>query len=96
MAQDDPGGVFASDAHRRVMANAPNPDEDPLTVDEILGERVSKDNHLDVSHEEAEEILKDLEADGHVRELKNGWKNTASGWEALTGDKENENARSSA
>lgn len=82
---DDPGGVFASDAHRRVMANLPNPDDDPLSIDELLAGRVAADDFLDVDADELSEILKDLEADGDAKKLKDGWKNTKSGFEALTG-----------
>jgi hypothetical protein len=85
---DDPGGVFASDANRRVMAAVPNPDEDPQTTAELVGGRIARDDHLHVTEEEADEILKDLEADGDVRQLKDGWKNTAAGFRKLT-DKEN-------
>jgi CBS-domain-containing membrane protein len=81
----DPGGVFASDAHRRVMANAPNPDDDPLSVEELLEQRVAKDEHLDIDRDDLEDVLKDLEADGHVKQLKDGWKNTPDGFAALTG-----------
>lgn len=81
----DPGGVFASDAHRRVMANAPNPDDDPLSAEALIEERVSKDDHLDLEQDELVEILEDLEADGHVKQLKDGWKNTPDGFAALTG-----------
>lgn len=81
----DPGGVFASDVHRRVMANVPNPDEDPLSVDGLLEERVANDDHLDIDAAELGEVLSDLEADGHVKQLKDGWKNTPDGFAALTG-----------
>lgn len=84
----DPGAVFASDVHRRVMANVPNPDDEPLTVDALLGERVALDDHLDIDEDELVEVLKDLEADGHVKQTKVGWKNTPSGFDALTGSKE--------
>jgi hypothetical protein len=67
------------------MANTPNPDEDPLTEPEILELRIVKDDFLDVDEHELGEILQDLEADGHARRLKGGWKNTASGFAALTG-----------
>lgn len=82
----DPGDVFASDVHRRVMANAPNPDEDPLTVEGLLAERVAKDDHLDIDADDLNEVLEDLEADGHVKHLKDGWKNTSAGFAALTGE----------
>lgn len=81
----DPGGVFASDVHRRVQANVPNPGDDPLSVDELLAQRVANDDHLDVDEDELGEVLKDLEADGHCKRLKDGWRNTPAGFDALTG-----------
>ena len=38
----DPGGVFASDAHRRVMAHLPNPDDDPMPVADLIVEMDQK------------------------------------------------------
>ena len=80
----DPGGNFASDAHRRVMANLPNPDDAPTDVDGLLG-RIAQDDYLELDAEELGEILADLEADGDAAELKDGWKNTKSGYAVLTG-----------
>lgn len=80
----DPGGNFASDAHRRVMAALANPDEDHISVEGLV-KRVDRDDHLDLGRDEAVEILADLEADGDATQTKNGWKNTKSGFEALTG-----------
>lgn len=80
MAQPDPGGDFASDAHRRVMAAVPTA-EDELTVEE----RFAGDTELELSDDELQEVLKDLEADGHVKNLKDGWRQTKSGHELLTG-----------
>ncbi len=77
---DDPGGDFASDAHRRVLAAVPQPD-DELTVEE----RAAGDTELDLSPEELEDILEDLEADGHVKQVKDGWRHTKAGHDLLTG-----------
>ena len=86
----DPGGVFASDVHRRVMANVPNPDDDPVNSDGLLEDRVAKDDYLNVGYDELDEVLKDLEADGHVKKTKAGYKNTAAGFKALTGPNKEE------
>lgn len=84
----DPGGQFASDAHRRVMAHLPNPDDDPLSVDDLIVERINKDPHA-LAHfgtsGEVAEVLADLKADGHAKKLKNGWRNTPDGFDLLTG-----------
>lgn len=88
MSAADPGGIFASDAHRRVMANLPNPDGDPMSVEELIRDRINEDDfalaHLQ-SIEEVEDVLADLEADGFASESQKGWKNTKAGFEALTG-----------
>lgn len=87
----DPGGVFASDVHRRVMCAAANPGDPALSVDEIMA-RVERDDHLDIDRDELAEALADLEADGHLGQKDGGWRNTASGWEALTNEKANAEA----
>jgi hypothetical protein len=84
----DPGGVFASDAHRRVMAHLPNPDDDPLPVEDLIAERINQDVHT-LRHfgeaTEVVEVLEDLESNGYAKKLKGGWKNTPDGFDALTG-----------
>lgn len=86
--QPDPGGRFASDAHRRVMAHLPNPDDDPVSVEDLIVERINRDPHT-LAHfssaDEVQEVLADLEADGHAKQLKDGWKNTQDGFDLLTG-----------
>jgi hypothetical protein len=83
----DPGGNFASDTHRRTMAHLPNPDDDPLSVDDLVELRIGRDQHFPKfdGADEIAEVLKDLEADGHAKKLKHGWKNTADGFTVLTG-----------
>jgi hypothetical protein len=84
----DPGGIFASDAHRRVMAHLPNPDDDPISLEDLIVQRINHDPHTLAHFESANEVvdvLQDLEADGYAKELKAGWKNTAEGFDALTG-----------
>lgn len=81
----DPGGNFASDAHRRVMAALANPDEPHLTLDELQA-RVDEDDFLDLDRDEVTEVLSDLEADGDATRSEKGWKNTKSGFEVLTGN----------
>lgn len=77
----DPGNVFDSDAHRRVLGH--------LTADEpmdagALFERMVPDVGSDFDDQaEIHEVLKDLEADGYATETKAGWKHTKRGYEAL-------------
>jgi hypothetical protein len=84
----DPGNVFDTDAHRRVMAHLPNPDDDPVPVDVLIAERINRDPHTLAHFDAADEVvdvLEDLEADGHAKQLKHGWKNTPDGFDLLTG-----------
>jgi hypothetical protein len=84
----DLGGAFASDAHRRVMAHLPNPDDDPITVEDLITQRINRDPHTLTHFADASElvtVLEDLKADGHAKQLKAGWKNTPDGFEILTG-----------
>lgn len=84
----DPGGNFASDAHRRVMAHLPNPDQDPVTLDVLIGERINNDPHALAHFESSDDVvgvLYDLEAAGYAKQLKKGWKNTPDGFDLLTG-----------
>lgn len=78
----DPGGTFASDTHRRVLGHLPLPGDEPTAVDALV-ERMAPDTSTDLDAEEADEVLADLEADGHAANLKDGWKQTKAGHEAL-------------
>lgn len=80
----DPGGVFATDVHRRVLGHLPLPGDDPTSV-EALHDRLSPDAHTDLDGDELASVLEDLEADGHVGQTKAGWKQTKRGFDALTG-----------
>lgn len=84
----DPAGDFASDVHRRVMAAVPTPD-DELSV----YERVAGDTELDLDEAEVDEVLMDLEASGHAKQIKDGWRPTTSGHELLTGPPKGERER---
>jgi hypothetical protein len=81
----DPGGIFASDTHRRVLAALSHPD---MTWDEDeLLERVGGNQWTLIDADEPEalsEILSDLEADGDAKKNKDGWKMTKAGLDKLT------------
>lgn len=84
----DPGGIFASDAHRRVMAHLPNPDDDPVSTEDLIYQRINYDPHTLAHFEDATEVadvLDDLKRDGHAKQLKHGWKCTDDGFDFLTG-----------
>jgi hypothetical protein len=81
----DPGGVFASDTHRRVLGSLFK--VGPSWPVEDLMARINNDQHTKVDDtEELSEVLKDLEADGYVSEKQDGWGMTAAGLKALNAD----------
>lgn len=86
----DPGGIFASDTHRRVLAHLPVPGGDPTSVED-LAVRVAPDAFTNFdSPDELEDVLLDLEGDGHAGNTKAGWKQTKKGADALNGPIANE------
>lgn len=88
----DPGNVFASDAHRRVMAHLPNPEDDPIQIENLIVDRINRDPHT-LEHfktaNDVNSVLEDLETDGYAKHLKDGWRNTAQGFDLLTGPPKN-------
>lgn len=94
----DPAGNFASDAHRRVITAVPHADQKddwrrinreqvPLTDERAIMAYIGWDDSpgADLSEDEVKEILKDLEADGDVRKVKDGWQLTAQGAKVANG-----------
>lgn len=100
----DPGGVFASDVHRRVLAHLTTPDADSGWQPLPLVLRLAGDfdtpipplddkglADLDVGQAKVEEILGELKAEGFVKRHKGDvWQMTPKGYEALTGPIANE------
>lgn len=85
----DPGGVFASDYHRRVAAHLPLPSEDAVTVADLL-HRLDSDAYVGLgagSEEDVRRILDDLGEDGDAKyqEGQAGWRLLKAGLERLTG-----------
>jgi hypothetical protein len=77
----DPGGVFESDAHRRVLGHLSS--EEPFEL-QALGHRISDDRFHGIAHvDDLDEVLKDLEADGYANSTAKGWKLTKKGLDAL-------------
>ncbi len=92
----DPGGVFASDTHRRVLAHLPLPDADPMVVYDDSSSDVRTLRRSSLWHRlqpdvgtsfddpaEVADVLADLEAEGFCSQTKAGWKMTKKGLEAL-------------
>lgn len=81
----DPGGNFNTDAHRRVLAHLPVPDDSPTTETSVLV-RLHEDPHTPVnSAEELSEVLSDLESDDLATQVGGDWRQTESGFDLLTG-----------
>ncbi len=94
----DPGGVFASDTHRRVLGHLPLPTNEPVALfnDEgtprqqrrnSLFHRVADDVHTPVdTQEELAAVLAELEASGYVTQTDAGWVMTQEGLVAITSE----------
>jgi hypothetical protein len=70
------------------MAHLPNPDDDPISVEDLIVQRINRDPHTLQHFTAASDVIKilaDLERDGYVKGLKAGWKNTQDGFDLLTG-----------
>ena len=80
----DPGGVFDSDSHRRVLGHLPLPGESPTDIN-TLGHRISEDVHHGLeSVNDLAAVLQDLEHDGYAKTTKDGgWVQTKEGLDAL-------------
>lgn len=78
----DPGGVFATDVHRRVCGHL----HDEAQEIGALAERVDPDDHTPLgSGDESDllEVLGDLEDEGYASRSKDGYKLTKKGLDAL-------------
>lgn len=85
----DPGGIFASDAHRHVLGHLPTPDAEYGWSNEVLALRLAPS--LSPIGGEFLQILDDLRDKGHVEEPVAGvWRMTERGYGALTGPIANE------
>lgn len=81
---DDPGGVFASDIHRRVLGHLPPPEDPAITV-AYLFVRLAPDHHTPIYDEVGlEGVLLDLEAEGYATQTEAGWSASPEGSKALT------------
>lgn len=81
----DPGGVFASDTHRRVLAALSHPEF--TWGEDALLERVAVNENTLIDADEADElasVLADLEADGDAKKTKDGWRMTKAGRDKLS------------
>lgn len=84
----DPGGVFASDIHRRVAAHLPVPAEDPIGLAE-LQRRLAEDVYTPhIEHEAVlAQILDELAEAGYASYLSGaeGWRLLKAGLSGLSG-----------
>lgn len=84
----DPGGHFASDAHRRVLGALSTPEEDYGWSAVALTARLEPDEHTP-NDTDVEAILGELKADGYAKSVKvkgtDVFTMTAKGFDLLTG-----------
>lgn len=72
MYASDPGGVFESDTHRRVLSHVPDPGFEPMAL-HPLGHRLSPDPHHGLQHvDDLQSVLDALEASGYVSKSEDG------------------------
>lgn len=92
--KSDPGGRFTSDTHRRVLGHLSRPDEAQAWSIPALHNRMLPDVGTDIqSHDELQQILAELETEGHAERVNVGneespaevWRMTKQGLELLTG-----------
>jgi hypothetical protein len=82
----DPGGQFASDTHRRVLGHLSSPEDDYGWSNSSLVARMIPDVGTDITDTaEIDDVLNDLEADGHAENQDGIWRMTQSGFDLLTG-----------
>lgn len=86
---DDPGGVFATDAHRRVLGHLPTPDEERTSLP-LLCSRIAQDGGNPLADPaDIERIANDLAQEGFVV-TDNGLRMTAEGLDAIQGGADHE------
>jgi hypothetical protein len=79
---DDPGGVFATDAHRRVLGHLPTPDQQRMSPAELYGRIASDQGNPLIEVEEIERLVSQLAEQGLVA-TENGLRMTDDGLEAI-------------
>jgi hypothetical protein len=70
------------------MAHLPNPDDDPISVEDLIVERINRDVHT-LDHFESpmrwSRCSRISRPTGTRRSSRSGWKNTPDGFDLLTG-----------
>jgi len=86
MHRADPGQVFPTDSHRRVLAYLPQPGEDAQSTP-ALCERIAEDANVPFEDlETLRRILTDLATSGDAEEVESGyWRLAADGFDRLNG-----------
>lgn len=83
----DPGGVFSTDAHRRVLGYLPQPEEEATTVG-LLKERIAANDKKHagrMTDDECDGVLASLQEEGYVDSAYGALKMTQEGFDALQG-----------
>ena len=80
----DPGGNFASDAHRRVCGHIPTPKDDPMSLTDLFIRMVRDEGSEYITDEvQAALVIEDLVTSGLVEKIENGWRQTSDGYDLL-------------
>lgn len=92
MYAPDPGGVFTSDVHRRVLGHLPLPGDSPQALDD-LAVRLDPDPHTPIGKDDITAltaVLDELHDENYITETKDGYRMSKAGLTALTGPIANE------
>lgn len=83
----DPGNIFESDYHRRLLAHLPKPDEDPMAVDSLFYRMLRDEGFPEEGLEELiQTILSDLVNGDHAESAGDGgFRMTETGLNDLNG-----------
>ncbi|HEV2790116.1 MAG TPA: hypothetical protein VGV69_02310 [Solirubrobacterales bacterium] len=83
--QPDPGGIFASDVHRRTAGHLPQPEEEPISTAALLA-RLDPDASTPVGDElTLTQVLESLAKAGQIEGADGLWRQTTKGHSDLCG-----------
>lgn len=83
--QPDPGGIFASDVHRRTAGHLSLPEEDPISVAALLA-RLDPDAETPIADElTLTQVLEGLSEAGQAESAGDLWRQTTKGRDDLCG-----------
>lgn len=86
----DPGGIFDSDTHRRVLAHILEPGEEPISVENLLARMLSDGPTQFTDIEELRQVCDELVDDGDAERVEGDYLMTSQGLQKLNDPLPNE------